>query len=74
MLFGNMNILALIDTARQKETAKNVNKFLESLKESWEEAPRHFVTSAAKHLGKKGILQFITEENNVVSQHKKGEA
>lgn len=60
------------DKTTQRETAKNVDKFLTELKETWEELPPHFVTSAVKHLGKKNILQFIAEQNMVFEQHKKG--
>lgn len=60
------------DKTTQRETAKNVDKFLTALKETWEEAPPHFVTSAEKHLGKKGILKFIAEQNSVFEQHRKG--
>ena len=60
------------DKSTQKETARNVNQFLETLKETWEEAPPHFVTSAVKHLGAKQILRFIAEQNEVFRQHKKG--
>jgi len=59
------------DKSTQKETARNVQKFLEALKENWEEAPPHFVTSAVKHLGAKHILRFIAEQNKVFEQHKK---
>src|SRR5829696_5595179 len=34
------------DKSTQKETARNVSNFLQKLKETWEEAPPHFVTSA----------------------------
>src|SRR5207249_11777101 len=47
------------DKSTQKETAKNVDKFLQHLKATWEELPPYFVTSAVKHLGKKVLLQFI---------------
>lgn len=60
------------DKATQKETARNVHSFLEALQETWEELPPHFVTSAEKHLGKKGILQFVAEQNDVFAKHKKG--
>lgn len=60
------------DKSTQKETAKNVDRFLETLKETWEELPPYFVTSAEKHLGKKTILPFIAEQNKVFEQHKKG--
>ncbi|HEV7332926.1 MAG TPA: ribosome biogenesis GTP-binding protein YihA/YsxC [Flavisolibacter sp.] len=60
------------DKTTQRETARNVEKFLEALREFWEEAPPHFVTSAVKHLGKKQILKFVEEQNEVFAQHKKG--
>jgi GTP-binding protein len=60
------------DKTTQRETAKNVSKFLEALSETWEEPPPYFVTSAEKHLGKKQILQFVAEQNQVFAQHKKG--
>lgn len=60
------------DKGTQKEVARNVNNFLEALKETWEEAPPHFVTSAEKHSGTKQILRFISEQNAVFAQHKKG--
>jgi GTP-binding protein len=59
------------DKSTQKETARNVNSFLNTMKETWEELPPHFVTSAVKHLGAKQILQFIAEQNGVFEQHKK---
>jgi GTP-binding protein len=60
------------DKSTQKEVAKNVSNFLQKLKETWEEAPPHFLTSAVKHLGAKQILQFIAQQNEVFAQHKKG--
>ena len=65
-------IFTKADKSTQKETARNVDMFLESLKETWEELPPHFVTSAVKHLGKKGILQYIAEQNRIFAEHKKG--
>jgi GTP-binding protein len=59
------------DKTTQRETAKNVDKFLTTLKETWEELPPHFVTSAVKHLGKKGILQYIAGQNQEFARHKK---
>lgn len=59
------------DKSTQKEAARNVNQFLEKLKENWEEAPPHFVTSAVKHLGAKQLLQFIASQNEVFKEHKK---
>ena len=59
------------DKSTQKETAKNVHYFLERLKESWEELPPHFVTSAVKHLGSKQMLRFIEQQNDIFWEHKK---
>lgn len=60
------------DKSTQKETAKNVHRFLEAMKDAWEELPPHFVTSAEKHLGAKKILGFIQEQNEVFAKHKTG--
>jgi len=59
------------DKSTQKETARNVNQFLDRLKENWEELPPHFVTSAVKHLGAKQLLQFIASQNEVFKEHKR---
>jgi GTP-binding protein len=59
------------DKSTQKETARNVHNFLNTLKESWEEAPLHFVTSAVKHLGAKQMLQYIATQNDVFREHKR---
>ena len=60
------------DKSTQKETARNVQAFLNKLKEAWEEAPPYFVTSAEKHLGAKQILSYIAEQNGVYQKHKSG--
>jgi GTP-binding protein len=65
-------IFTKADKSTQKETAKNVDKFLGTLRETWEELPPYFVTSAVKHLGKKNILQYILEQNTEFEQYKKG--
>lgn len=53
------------DKTTQKETANNVNKFLERLSESWEEPPPHFVTSAVKRTGIRQILEYIGTLNKI---------
>ena len=47
------------DKSTQREAAANVRRFLDALKEAWEELPPHFVTSALKRTGIKQILAFI---------------
>lgn len=51
------------DKTTQRETAANVRKFLENLKENWEELPPHFVTSAVKRTGIPQLLNFIYDLN-----------
>lgn len=62
------------DKTTQRETAKNVNQFLEELSQSWEEPPPHFVTSAMKRTGAKQVLHFIAELNTLFYEHRKGMA
>jgi len=52
------------DKSTQRETARNVQDFLQELSQSWEEPPPHFVTSAIKGTGGKQIRAFIAELNN----------
>jgi GTP-binding protein len=58
---------ALIFTKADKETqsvvAKNVNAFLNELKQTWQFLPQHFVTSAVKKTGRDKILELIDEKN-----------
>ena len=51
------------DKITQRDSARNVNAFLNQLKENWEELPHHFVTSTVKRLGRKAILDYINELN-----------
>jgi GTP-binding protein len=52
------------DKATQRETAAHVKAFLEAMRQSWEALPPHFVTSAVKNLGARGILKFIEDLNH----------
>ena len=67
-------IFTKTDKSTQKEVANNVNRFLDKLSETWEEAPPYFLTSAVKHTGAKKILAFIAEGNQVFAAHKKNNA
>ena len=51
------------DKITQRDSARNVNAFLNRLKETWEELPHYFVTSTVKKLGRKAILDYIKELN-----------
>ncbi|WP_300602235.1 ribosome biogenesis GTP-binding protein YihA/YsxC [Niabella sp.] len=54
---------ALVFTKADKNkpgaTTRNVNAVLEALKETWEELPPHFTTSAIDRLGRDELLQYI---------------
>lgn len=58
---------SLVFTKADKETqavvAKNVKLFLNTMRKTWQFLPQHFVTSAAKKLGKDKILDLIGEKN-----------
>ena len=60
------------DKSTQREVAANVRRFLEKMKESWEDVPPHFVTSAEKFLGMRQLLAFIDELNHDFSSHRPG--
>lgn len=51
------------DKNNQRETAKNINAFLEQMKTYWEFLPRYFQTSAIKGSGRDAILALIEEYN-----------
>ncbi len=51
------------DKEKQAVVSKNVKLFLAELKKTWQFLPQHFVTSAAKKLGKEKILTLIKEKN-----------
>jgi GTP-binding protein len=60
---------SLVFTKADKEkpavVARNVQAFLDKLKETWQFLPRHFVTSAEKKQGREEILQFIANCNQL---------
>lgn len=52
------------DKNKQGELRKNVDTFLRTLLETWEELPPHFVTSSEKGLGRDALLDYIESINN----------
>lgn len=56
-------IFTKADKNTQSETAKNVRRFIETMKEDWEYIPAHFITSAVKKTGQKKLLAYIDELN-----------
>ena len=51
------------DKITQREVAAHVKQFLDTMRESWEYLPQHFVTSAVKGMGGKKTLDFIAGLN-----------
>jgi len=64
-------IFTKADKSTQREAAKNVRHFIETMKQEWEFIPRHFVTSAVKFTGRKEILNYIKELNEEFEELKK---
>ncbi|HQR93018.1 MAG: YihA family ribosome biogenesis GTP-binding protein [Bacteroidetes bacterium 24-39-8] len=64
---------SLIFTKSDKEkpgvVARNVQAFLDKLRETWQFLPRHFVTSAEKKEGREELLQFLQFMNNQIKEN-----
>lgn len=64
---------SLVFTKSDKEkpgvVARNVQAFLDKLKETWQFLPRHFVTSSEKKLGRDEILRFIDDCNQEILEN-----
>ena len=45
---------------------ENVNKFLDTLKEQWEELPPHFITSSLDKSGRDDVLDYISSINKTL--------
>ncbi len=52
------------DKENQRTVSKNVKDFLETMKQSWQFLPQHFVSSAVKKSGREKILSLIGELND----------
>lgn len=51
-------------TSRAVENKFNVDRYMEVLKEQWEELPPYFISSSEKKTGRKEILDYIESVNN----------
>jgi len=65
--------VSLVFTKSDKEkpgvVARNVQAFLDKLRETWQFLPRHFVTSAEKKEGREELLTFLQFMNNQVKEN-----
>jgi len=61
---------ALVFTKSDKQSAgktkQNVERFLDTLKEQWEELPPYFITSAEKKTGREEVLNYIDSINHTL--------
>ena len=61
---------ALVFTKADKQSAgktkQNVERFLHTLKEQWEELPPYFITSAEKKTGREEVLDYIDSINRTL--------
>ncbi len=64
---------SLVFTKSDKEkpgvVARNVQAFLDKLRETWQFLPRHFVTSSEKKQGRDEILRFIDDCNREILEN-----
>lgn len=51
------------DKTKRSQLGGNVARFLQTLKEEWEELPPHFVTSSADRSGRDDVLDYINQIN-----------
>ncbi len=58
---------AMVFTKTDKQSASQtrtlIARFLAKMGESWDELPRHFITSAETAVGREAVLAFITDVN-----------
>ena len=63
---------ALISTKADKQsvgkTKASVNRFLNTLKEQWEELPPHFISSSENKTGRQEILNYIEQVNRSLKE------
>ena len=59
-------ILTKADKNKKGELRKNVDTFLATLREQWEELPPHFITSSESRLGREELLNYIENINKSI--------
>jgi len=57
-------IFTKTDKNKPGATKRNVELFIDSLLQTWEQAPPYFLTSATKKIGRKEILDYISGLNS----------
>lgn len=62
-------IFTKADKLNGGKAKENVNKYLNKLKEQWEELPPYFLSSSEKKLGRNEILDYIESINRSLQVH-----
>ena len=56
------------DKIKEKEIQFKISKYLEALKEDWENPPKYFITSSEKRLGNEPLLNYIQQINESINK------
>ena len=56
------------DKQSGSRTHQNVVEYMQKMSESWDEVPRHFITSAEEKTGREEVLEFIADINQQLAQ------
>ncbi|TGE20104.1 ribosome biogenesis GTP-binding protein YihA/YsxC [Hymenobacter elongatus] len=56
------------DKQSSSRTQQNITAYIRKMQESWDELPRHFITSAEEKTGRDEVLNFIDEINQQLAQ------
>lgn len=61
-------IFTKADKLKEKEIESNVANYITKMtEETWEEAPKHFITSSSKYIGRKELLNYIEQINSTLN-------
>lgn len=61
-------IFTKVDKQSVGKTKASVNRFLDTLKEQWEELPPHFISSSENKTGRQEILDYIEQVNRSLKE------
>lgn len=61
-------IFTKADKNKQGDLHRNVTTFLNTLRETWEELPQHFVTSSERGTGRDELLSYIEQINQQIAE------
>ncbi|MEZ4855677.1 MAG: ribosome biogenesis GTP-binding protein YihA/YsxC [Gelidibacter sp.] len=60
-------IFTKADKLKPKAIERNVENYTEALLKTWEETPKHFITSSTSSIGRDEVLQFIDDTNTEIN-------